>query len=329
MRWEFRYPNTRKEKISSGAPELTKSGFEPQGEEKNSRALSRRRVLAAALGSLVGAGCGKEKEPRGGKGETREAPGAEFRLGRPNVVLLVLDTMRADHLECAGAFRGSARDFTPNLDRLARSAVRFTNAFANAPWTLPSHGSLFTGREPQEHKQTHEAVLVGGKRIRLKTEAHLPGRFTTLASALRALGYQTLGISQNPWVGRLTTQDHGFGLFWELWAPDRLPFPPRKGKDLSLHKVSYAFRHFLEKKRDPARPFFLFVNYITCHLPYRPAWKFRRKFVPGFPPDYLLDMTSHNWLPLKEEGSWRLKRSGTCATSISPKWRKSTPRWES
>lgn len=65
---------------------------------------------------------------------------------RPNVVLMVLDTVRADSTTPYGA----ERDTTPNLDRLARRGVRFAHARSTAPWTLPSHASLFTGRWPFE-----------------------------------------------------------------------------------------------------------------------------------------------------------------------------------
>ena len=213
--------------------------------------------------------------------------------------------MRADHLECSGKLEGAKPGFTPNLDGLAARGVRFENAFANAAWTLPSHASLFTGQEPHIHGQSHAAVVEGVKKIRIKEEATLRGRFTTLAAALREVGYQTLGLSQNTWVGSISSQDHGFDRFWELWLQDqsKLPFPPQKGDDLELHKVTYAARHFMDNAYDTDRPLFLFVNYITCHLPYQPAWSFRSRFVRGFPPEELLEVTSHNWLTMQHEGT--------------------------
>src|SRR5437660_6609034 len=71
------------------------------------------------------------------------APGA----GRPNVVLISLDTLRPDHLGCYGY----GRPTSPNLDRFARQCVRFANCRAQAPWTLPSHMSLFTSMLPSEN----------------------------------------------------------------------------------------------------------------------------------------------------------------------------------
>jgi arylsulfatase A-like enzyme len=66
---------------------------------------------------------------------------------RPNVVLLVMETTRADRC----SVNGYARPTTPRLEALAREGVRFTNALASAPWTAPSHATLFTGLRPEHH----------------------------------------------------------------------------------------------------------------------------------------------------------------------------------
>ena len=71
---------------------------------------------------------------------------------RPNVVLVVLDTVRDDHTAGGGGRRG----LTPTLDGLAAEGTVFANAFANAPWTPPSHASMFTGMLPSEHGCTHQ-----------------------------------------------------------------------------------------------------------------------------------------------------------------------------
>jgi arylsulfatase A-like enzyme len=67
--------------------------------------------------------------------------------GSPNVVVISLDTLRADHLGCYGY----ARQTSPSIDAFAASATRYTVALSSAPWTLPSHASLFTGKDPFEH----------------------------------------------------------------------------------------------------------------------------------------------------------------------------------
>ena len=190
-----------------------------QRKSTSGRRLSRRDLLAGSLGAVLLGGC-RRRAPRPAGSAAKEA-GAP-RLGRPHIVLLVLDTVRADHV-------GAVEGMTPNIDRIAAEGVRFERAYSSAAWTLPSHGSLFTGHEPRAHGQTHAAVREDAAGISLDPRAALPGRFTTLAAALGEIGYQRLGLSQNFWVGRLSTQDAGFGRFWELWRDDgALPFPPRR-----------------------------------------------------------------------------------------------------
>ncbi len=95
------------------------------------------------------------------------------------MLLIVLDTVRADHLSLYGYGRAT----TPHLDRFARAGVRFDAARSTAPWTLPSHASMFTGRWPHE----------------LAVERHgiLGTEFPTLAGFLRDRGYATAGVVAN------------------------------------------------------------------------------------------------------------------------------------
>jgi len=224
--------------------------------------------------------------------------GAAPAARRPHIVLLVVDALRRDFVGCYGG----EDDATPALDRIAAEGVRFANAYANAPWTLPSHASLFTGLPPEVHRQTHVAVEETEGRVGIAAAARLPGRHTTMAAALKELGYQTVGISQNPWVGPLSTQDHGFDHFWEPARPSSLPFPERQGEDLRFHPVTYCFRKFLELRRAPERPLFLFVNYIACHLPYDPPELYRQRFLQGPAPRRLAEVESGNWLVKQEAG---------------------------
>lgn len=99
-------------------------------------------------------------------------------------MLLVLDTQRADRLSCYGY----ARETSPYLDALARRATRFTLAFTAAQWTMPSHGSMFTGRYPREHGL-------------LQSRSVLPAELPTLAERLVAGGYHTAAFCNNPLVG--------------------------------------------------------------------------------------------------------------------------------
>ena len=113
--------------------------------------------------------------------------------GAGNVLVIVVDTMRADHLPPYGYTTGR----TPNLDAFARDAIRFDQAFANASWTRPSFASILTGRYPSSHN------------VMAKTDA-LPSSLTTLAEAYREQGYFTSGVVTNYNVGPYFNFDQGF-----------------------------------------------------------------------------------------------------------------------
>jgi arylsulfatase A-like enzyme len=104
---------------------------------------------------------------------------------RPNIVVIVVDTLRADHLSCYGYGRRTS----PMIDRIAESGVVFENAISAAPWTPPSHASIFTGAYPSRH---------GVDRSRLVLAPDL----VPLPEALRRHGYRTYGLTSNYWLSR-------------------------------------------------------------------------------------------------------------------------------
>src|SRR5262249_30769385 len=116
--------------------------------------------------------------------------------GAPNVVLVVLDTTRADHLSAYGYPRPTA----PFLEALASESTLYETAESPAPWTLPSHASLFTGLLPSAHGATAE-------------HQWLREKFLTLAELLRRHGYVTAGFSNNPTVSHASNLDQGFEHF--------------------------------------------------------------------------------------------------------------------
>ena len=119
--------------------------------------------------------------------------------GTPNVLVIIIDTLRADHVSSAGY----ARPTTPNLDALSREGVQFTNAIAPCSWSLPSHVSLLTGRYLYEHKVGNvqpEPWLGWGSRGL--------GGFATLGEALEKKGYRTGAFSANR---TYFSRDLGFG----------------------------------------------------------------------------------------------------------------------
>jgi len=163
----------------------------------------------------------------------------------PPVVFAVFDTTRADHLP----IYGYPRNTTPNLAALARRALVFERAYASAPWTVPSHASLFTGRSAGR-------INVGWQQLRL------PDGWPTMAESFREAGYFTVGISQNPLVSAKTGFARGF-LRWANTVPGRAP----------------ALLAKLLRGRPPGRPLFLFLNLIAPHLPYSPPPRHRRVFL--------------------------------------------------
>jgi arylsulfatase A-like enzyme len=183
---------------------------------------------------------------------------------RPNVVLIVIDTVRADRLSCYGYERPT----TPHIDALCERGVRFANAFSTSSWTLPAHASLFTGLFPIEHGATQERT-------------RLEGGPSTLAEILGAHGYATFAASDNPLVGSRTGLDRGFDAFVETWRGKRGLRHPEPARHANLRAVM-EFVDALE----PGRPFFAFVNYIEGHGPYAPPEPHRSRFLaPGTSPE--------------------------------------------
>ena len=204
-------------------------------------------LLLSCLATLSLAGCG------GG--------------ARPNVLLVVIDTGRADRF----SFNGYTRQTTPEIAILASEGTVYEQARSPAPWTLPAHASLFTGLHPSAH---------GADSGHLK----LDDRHRTLAEAFRAAGYRTQAYAANPWVGRQYGLDRGFDGYEELWKGT-----PAGEQDAGASRVNARVARWLEWRRSTAaareQPFFLFINYIEAHLPYDPPEPERSRMLsPGTDP---------------------------------------------
>jgi arylsulfatase A-like enzyme len=116
---------------------------------------------------------------------------------RPDIVLIVLDTQRADRLSCYGY----PLNTSPHLDALATEATRFSHAIAPAQWTIPSHASMFTGLYPSQHTM-------------FQLDSLLPDTIPTLAERLQQAGYFTAGFSNNPLIGlQKNGLQRGFDMF--------------------------------------------------------------------------------------------------------------------
>jgi len=174
----------------------------------------------------------------------------------PNVVLYVIDTLRADRLGCYGY----ARPTSPRIDAFARSAVVFRDAVAQSSWTLPATASLLTGRTPPHHG----AIDVG--------TALLPN-VVTLPERLRARGYRTAAFVTNSLASRSYGLDRGFAEFHL--------YPERPGQRATTYLPARILQHRVRRwlQRNATRePFFLYVHATDPHWPYLPAPRHARPF---------------------------------------------------
>lgn len=218
-------------------------------------------VLPAVWIAVAATGALRERSAMGRLGDA--PPG-----GR-NVLVLVLDTQRADHLSSYGY----ERQTTPRIDAFAREGRLFEAAYSNSSWTLPSMASLLTGRLPQVH---------GAGVMR---RPYLDRKFPTLAEEFARRGYATGGFVANGWwCGRQTGLDRGFIRFRDFYgslgdAVVRTQLgrvygnsirPWFGAKDVLGRKrvgdVNREFLGWLDEIGD--RPFFAFLNYVDVHAPY-------------------------------------------------------------
>ncbi|MCB9850880.1 MAG: sulfatase [Phycisphaerales bacterium] len=171
------------------------------------------------------------------------------RVARPtNLVLIVIDTLRVDHLGCYGY----ARNTSPRIDAFAANATRYGRAISTAPWTVPAHASLMTGMYPFEHGAfTFKSVGPGD--IQTDNVYPLAQEHTTLAELLRQAGYKTGAFVANAgYLDRRYQLDQGF----DTYEAQRVP----------AVDVNTNARKWL--KRSAGGPFFLFLNYMDAHRPY-------------------------------------------------------------
>jgi arylsulfatase A-like enzyme len=229
---------------------------------------------------------------------------------RPNILLLLIDTLRADHLSCYGYGRATS----PCIDRIAERGVVFDSAISAAPWTPPSHASVFTGTYPSRH---------GVDRSRLILRDDL----VPLPDVLRRHGYRTYGVSSNYWLSRETRFNRGFDRFVHSWqlvqtGGGNAPLERQNRKDgLALetlnapehhgwlHTCGTALNNLYERGTRALRrswhlyddgawrvnaivqgwmrewkrldePFFAFVHYLEPHLRYAPPGRYRHQHLP-------------------------------------------------
>jgi len=183
-----------------------------------------------------------------------------------HILLYLSDTTRLDSL----GEREDLPSVTPHLDSLARESVVFDRAYANSPWTPPSHASLFTGLLPIDHG--------------LLSNLWLPEEVLTLAERLSQEGYYTIGFSQNPFVGPQTNLSQGFLRFYEItrycgyWNSDVEQFLVRWIQELGARPSRWTVSNSLQisqrvldvlQRHGKRQSLFIFINVMDPHTPYR------------------------------------------------------------
>ncbi|HET7324158.1 MAG TPA: sulfatase, partial [Halococcus sp.] len=245
-------------------------------------------------------------------------------VSRPNVVVVVMDTARARE-----TIRSGHRDTTlPALDRLAEEGTEYTQAFSSAPWTLPSHASLFTGTYSSKH-----GAHAGHKRL----DDSLP----TLAEAFQSNGYETVAVSNNTWISEEFGFARGFDTVYKTWQYVQTDTDlgeiarTKRGTEMvralaarlvegnpAVNVANAVYGQFFRKRNDDGArrtnewlrnwlgdrtrddPFFLFVNYLEPHLEYRPQKALAEQCLPdGVTYDEAMDVPQDAWEYIAGDGS--------------------------
>lgn len=208
-------------------------------------------VALTLVGALSHAGAARAPGRSGLGGADRRS-----QAGR-NLLVVTLDTTRADRLGCYGA--PDAR--TPALDRLAAEGLRFDQAVATAPLTLPSHASLFTGLYPPTHG------------ARSNTEFRLAERHVTLAELFASAGYETAAFVSAFVLDARYGLAQGFGEYDDrVGESGGRGFPSGTAERPALATTD-AFLSWLDRKSS-GKPFFAWVHYFDPHAPYAPREPF-------------------------------------------------------
>lgn len=192
----------------------------------------------------------------------------------PNVFILLIDTLRADHLGCYGYDRNTS----PEIDRIAAEGIIFRNAYAPSSWTLPSTASMLTSLYPQEHGA-------------IDTTKGISTKVVTLAQRMSRAGYDTASFSANYC---LVTAERGFDRGvdnFQLFVKEEsavpaevlnrsLRLPEEFGEIVAVgaETLNSAALKWLDGRADTSRPVFVYIHYMDPHSPYEPPAPFDTAF---------------------------------------------------
>jgi arylsulfatase A-like enzyme len=177
---------------------------------------------------------------------------------RSNILLITIDTLRADHLSSYGY----ARQTSPVLDSLAAEGVRFEVPIVQWPKTGPSFASIFTSTYPKDNG------------IVRKIGTRLPDQFLMLAEVLQSQGYSTRAVVANGAVASEFNFHQGFDTYVESWKLT----PPAEGVDPTGAAMINQLVETVMESQPPGEPFFLWVHYLDPHFPYAAPEPWTDKF---------------------------------------------------
>jgi len=196
-------------------------------------------------------------------------------VGRPNVVIVMIDALRDDHLGCYGY----ERDTSPHIDALAAESVFFENAFAQSPWTKPSIPTLFTSLYPIQHG-VYEGETPGSSGF-LESDI-LAEEFRTVAESFQEAGFRTVGFVQNAHL--LASQ--GFAQGFDVYQQGNYDAP----------EINRKFLEYVDEA--PGEPFFAYLHYLDAHWPFMPERRFADRYVEST--DYQGVFARDNWRGLRD-----------------------------
>jgi len=182
----------------------------------------------------------------------------------PNIVLITLDTTRADHLGCYGY----SKNTSPNIDKLAKNGILFRHAFTPVPLTLPSHCSILTGMYPSTHNVHNNGLY------------QLNQNFFTLPEVLKEKGYQTAAFISSFTLDSRFGLDQGFDYYDDQFNQNEALKNYRSERNAA--EVYNAFLKWFQQRS--SEKFFCWIHFFDPHLPYNPPSPYKEKF-SGHPYD--------------------------------------------
>ena len=171
----------------------------------------------------------------------------------PSLLLITIDTLRADRLP----FYGYKRNTAPFLGKLAEHGIVFTNAYSTSSWTVPAVTSMVTGVYPSSHGITRGSI----KKAHVYRQVRIPRKLPNLPEQLQALGYRTYAITANTHL----MKDLGFGRGFDRY--DCIGF-------CTAEKVNRVFLEWKQEIESQNSPVFVWLHYFDPHIPYigRQPW---------------------------------------------------------